>query len=291
MKTKEKCPVCKNSSFQVYLDVKDHMISKEEFTIVKCRDCGFRFTNPIPSIERIGEYYKSENYISHSSNKRGLINFVYNIVRRYTLKQKVKWVKHETNGIDLLDIGSGTGHFLKVANESGFNGFGIEPDADAREFAHQVNEVRSSDQKELYTISKDRYDVVTMWHVLEHVYDLDTDLKKIHEILKIDGYLIIAVPNAESYDAEYYKEHWAAYDLPRHLYHFTKNDLAKLMLDYNFRLKKVIPMKFDAFYISMLSEKYKKRFFLFGFFIGLLSNFKAKSRGYSSQVYIFEKTY
>lgn len=283
------CPVCLETYFKDFLEVKDHMITKEEFKIVECDSCGFHFTNPIPEADKIGEYYKSEEYISHSSNKKGVINFLYNRVREITLKEKVKWVRNETDGKCLLDIGSGTGHFLKAANDNGFNGIGLEPDPDARDFAHKNNHVRSSSQEELYNIEEGSFDVITMWHVLEHVYDLRKDLKRIDEILKSNGKLFIAVPNMNSYDARYYKEYWAAYDVPRHLYHFTQNDISRLLMDFGFDLKKVIPMKYDAYYVSMLSEKYKKRFSLLGVFRGLISNFKAKKYGYSSQVYVFEK--
>ncbi|WP_107039734.1 class I SAM-dependent methyltransferase [Brumimicrobium mesophilum] len=283
------CPVCENNSFKDFLEVKDHMITKEKFLIVECNSCGFHFTNPIPTPDKIGEYYKSEEYISHSSNKKGMINFLYNTVREITLKEKVKWIKNETNGKELLDIGSGTGHFLKTVNDAGFVGIGLEPDADAREFAHKNNHVRSSSQEELYNIDENSFDVVTMWHVLEHVYDLRKDLKRIEEILKSNGKFFIAVPNMSSYDARYYKEDWAAYDVPRHLYHFTERDISKLLAEFGFDLKKVIPMKYDAYYVSMLSEKYKNRFSLLGVLQGFVSNMKAKKYGYSSQVYVFEK--
>jgi 2-polyprenyl-3-methyl-5-hydroxy-6-metoxy-1,4-benzoquinol methylase len=290
MKEIRHCPVCQESSFDLFLDVKDHMITKEQFKIVECKNCGFHFANPIPTADEIGKYYKSDEYISHSSNKKGLINFLYNIVRKVTLQKKLKWVKHETSGKNLLDIGSGTGHFLKVANKSGFHGAGIEPDNDARDFAHKTNHVRSSPQETLYEIENESIDVITMWHVLEHVYDLRKDVQKIHDLLVSNGQLFIAVPNMASYDAQYYKEFWAAYDVPRHLYHFQQHDISRFMLDFGLDLKKVIPMKYDSYYVSMLSEKYKRRFSPFGFILGFISNRKAKKYGYSSQVYVFEKS-
>ena len=284
------CPVCEETYFKDFLEVTDYMITKEKFKIVECDSCGFHFTNPIPEADKIGEYYKSEAYVSHSSNKKGLINYLYNKVREITLKEKVKWVLNETDGKALLDIGSGTGHFLKAVNENGFKGIGLEPDAEARDFAHKNNHVRSSSQEELYNIEDRSFDVITMWHVLEHVYDLRKDLQKIHDILKSGGKLFIAVPNMNSYDARFYKEFWAAYDVPRHLYHFKQNDISRLLLDFGFDLKKVIPMKYDSYYVSMLSEKYRKQFSFLGVFIGFISNRKAKKYGYSSQVYVFEKT-
>lgn len=289
MKTNKKCLVCEFEEFEHFMNVKDHMITKETFKIVKCSNCGFHFTNPIPDANDIGAYYKSEEYISHSSSKKGVINFLYNIVRNHTLKQKVKWLRNAKVGNKLLDVGSGTGHFLRTAKNNGFEGFGIEPDEDARTFAHKEHHVRSCDQKELYNVDSKSIDVITMWHVLEHVYDLEKDVNEMKRILKESGKLFIAVPNLESYDANYYKQFWAAYDVPRHLYHFRKVDVESFFLRMGFELEKVIPMRFDSYYVSMLSEKYKKRFKLFGFVIGFISNRKAKKHGYSSQVYVIRK--
>ena len=194
-----------------------------------------------------------------------------------------------TDGRKLLDIGSGTGHFLKTANNKGFTGYGIEPDTDARDYAHREHHVRSSAQEELYNMESKSVDVITMWHVLEHVYHLEKDVEEIQRILDSSGKLFIGVPNMGSYDAKFYGKFWAAYDVPRHLYHFQKTDISKLFLNKGFSLEKVIPMRYDSYYVSMLSEKYKKRPSIFGFVIGFISNMKAKKNGYSSQVYVFEK--
>lgn len=289
MKTITSCPICENTSFNKFLDVKDHFLTKEKFTIVECKECGFHFTNPIPTEDKIGEYYKSEKYVSHNSNKGGIINFIYNIVRKRTLDEKARIVRHETEGDSLLDFGSGSGHFLKAVNEFGFNGVGIEPSQEARDYAHKSKGVKSSDVEVFHKYEKNRFDIVTMWHVLEHIPNLEQDLKQLHHILKYNGKLIIAVPNMNSYDAKHYKRFWAAYDVPRHLYHFRQTDVARLLLKHDFQLRKVIPMKYDAYYISMLSEKYRSRIMPFGIIIGFISNLKAKTFGYSSQIYVFEK--
>lgn len=289
MKEITNCPICEHENHSLYLEVMDHMITKESFKIVRCEHCGFHFTNPIPKEADIGAYYKSDAYVSHSSSSKGLINFLYNIVRNKTLKDKVRWVSNVTKGDNLLDIGSGTGHFLKVANKKGFKGFGLEPDPDARDFAKATNNISCYTQEELYKIKTSSVDVITMWHVLEHVYELNKDVATMSKILKPTGHVFIAVPNMESFDAHYYKSFWAAYDVPRHLYHFRKNDINRLMDKHGFKLKKIIPMKYDAFYVSMLSEKYKGNFSIKGIITGFKSNIKAKKLGYSSQVYVFEK--
>ncbi|SFT84388.1 Methyltransferase domain-containing protein [Lishizhenia tianjinensis] len=283
---REECPVCGKTEFTHFMDVKDHMITKEDFVIVECDDCKFHFTNPIPSKENIGPYYKSEEYISHSSSNKGIVNFLYNKVRVKTLRQKLRWLASETDGKHLLDIGAGTGHFLKVAENSGYTVTGIEPDADARAFCKREHGIELHPQTDLYKLEDNSADVITMWHVLEHVYDLQKDIQEIKRILKPGGVLFVAVPNMASYDAEYYKEYWAAYDVPRHLYHFKKKDIDKLFCLNDIKLCKVLPMKFDSFYVSMLSEKYKGGNIIKAAIIGLLSNLRSKKGGFSSQVYV-----
>lgn len=289
MKDIQSCPVCESTSFKDFLDVKDHMITQEVFKIVVCDNCGFHFTNPVPDASVISKYYKSEKYISHSSSKKGFTNFLYHIVRKRTLKDKVNWIKKETDGKRLLDIGSGSGHFLNVANKNGFNVDGLEPDDDARKFAKKHNNIEAKPQSELYNIENNTYDVVTMWHVLEHVYELRKDVQRISEIIKTNGKLFVALPNMNGFDAHYYNHFWSGYDVPRHLYHFKKEDIIRLMEQFNFKFKKVIPMKYDAYYISMLSEKYRKRLSIFGIIIGFVSNAMHKKYGYASQVYVFKK--
>ena len=286
MKSLETCPVCSHNTFEKHLDVVDHMITKEPFTIVRCTSCGFHFTQPRPEENVIGNYYKSEEYVSHSSSNKGIINTLYGLVRNKTLRQKVNWVSSFAKGKELLDVGCGTGHFLHAAQTKGFHAIGLEPDEDARKFAQEQNNVKVCPLTELYTLRENTFDVITMWHVLEHVYHLNEDIAQLKGLLKNNGYLFVAVPNMNSYDAFYYKEFWAAYDVPRHLYHFKKPDIERLFLNHGFDLKQIIPMKYDAYYVSMLSEKYKKGSMINAVLRGFLSNLKSKKLGYSSQVYV-----
>lgn len=284
------CPLCGQKEFKDVLLVKDHMITKESFQIRQCSACGFHFTNPRPSPEEIGRYYKSEEYVSHSSSKKGIINKLYNWVRKYTLRQKVKLLERVSPGKELLDVGAGTGHFLNACKQKGFHVEGLEPDKDAARFAREAFQLELKSLDSLRGIPAASKDVITMWHVLEHVYDLQADFSDLVRILKDDGVLIIAVPNPESFDARYYGEYWAAYDVPRHLYHFSEKDIAQLARIHGLVLKAVLPMKFDSFYVSMLSEKYKGGSLLRAFRIGLKSNEKAASTGgYSSQIYVLSK--
>ena len=283
------CPICNKTSFNNFLETKDHMITKELFSIVSCASCGFHFTNPIPDRDNIGDYYKSEVYVSHSSSKKGFINRLYNSVRKRTLKQKVNWINANSNGRKLLDLGCGTGHFLRAAIDAGFNGIGVEPDDDARSFAQSENNISPLTQCELYNLEKGSFDVITMWHVLEHVYDLKKDVEKLTQLLTEKGTIFIAVPNMNSYDARKYKSFWAAYDVPRHLYHFQENDIRNLFIQFDFELTKVLPMKFDSYYVSMLTEKYLGGSFFKALFSGFISNRKGKKYGFSSQVYVLKR--
>lgn len=283
------CPACNAQGFTHQMVVKDHFLTKEDFSLLKCDNCSLMYTYPRPSIDRIGDYYKSEAYVSHSSTKRGLVNSVYNIVRNYTLNRKVKMVRSLVLEKQLLDIGAGTGHFLKRAQDNGFSVLGLEPDEDARRVAKEQNNVRLESLEQLHVLKAESYDAVTMWHVLEHVYNLKTDLEKITSLVRKAGVLIIAVPNSTSFDANYYQEFWAAYDVPRHLYHFSPETIKPLIEQFDLKLEKQLPMKFDAYYVSMLSEKYKGGSLINALRIGFLSNLRAGVARSSSQIYIFRK--
>ena len=232
------CPSCGAQSFSTYLTVKDHFLSKEEFTLEHCDSCSLVFTNPRPTLDRIGDYYKSEEYVSHSSTKKGLVNKVYNWVRSYTLKKKIGLLNELTAGKTLLDIGAGTGHFLSKAKGSGYTVLGLEPDEDARKVALSENGIELKDLSLLHDLDQS-FDIVSMWHVLEHVYNLQEDLTKISSLVKQKGVLIIAVPNYTSFDAQYYKEYWAAYDVPRHLYHFSPRSIIPLVESKGLKFEKM----------------------------------------------------
>lgn len=292
MKNYDKCPVCEHSSFKPYLECKDYTTSQEKFKIVECNNCGFAFTNPIPLENKIGEYYESSDYISHSNTSKGIINTLYQIVRNITLNRKVNLIKSLSKGKKILDIGSGTGEFLNACKKSNLTVEGIEPSELGRKKSKENYGLEVYDESSLDAYNDKTFDYISLWHVLEHVYHLNSRIETIRRILKDDGHLIVAVPNRNSFDAEHYKEFWAAYDVPRHLYHFTPKDIELLFNKHHFEVIKVLPMKFDSFYVSMLSEKYKlgKGNILNAFRLGLKSNFKGvKNKTYSSQIYIIKK--
>jgi SAM-dependent methyltransferase len=283
------CPCCGGSRFAPYLSCKDYTVSGESFSIVNCSDCNFKFTNPRPSDTVIGNYYKSDDYISHSDTKKGIVAKLYHVVRSYTLKQKENLLlKHVSRGT-LLDYGCGTGMFLKHCKSTGWSVEGIEPDSHARAMA-AAGDFKVYGDPFSIDLSK-KYDAITLWHVLEHVGEIERTIAFLKERLNPSGVLIVAVPNYNSFDARFYKEHWAAYDLPRHFYHFDENSLQRIMKKGGFSLVRSIPMKFDSFYVSLLSEKYLsgKARLLKAFWIGLKSNLVAKSASeYSSVIYVLK---
>ena len=251
------CPICHSKENKYFLTCIDKTVSEEKFNIVKCGKCDFHFTNPIPFEKNIANYYKSENYISHSDTAASLQDKLYHLIRKYTVKQKTKLIQSVNNGKtdSLLDIGCGTGYFLQYAQKKGWVIHGFEPDGGARKIAEENTGHIIWDSIE--RIQHQTFKIITLWHVLEHVYDLSHSLKLIKESLHKDGKLIIAVPNYESFDAGVYQQYWAAYDVPRHLYHFSKKTLTHILNNYNLTIQEIRPMYFDSYYVSLISEKYK----------------------------------
>ena len=256
------CTICNSSKTSKVFDAVDHFSTRETFPIYYCKNCGFRFTNNFPSEDSIGRYYDSPDYISHSDSKSGLINRLYHFFRKQMLKKKVNLVSKyvapkQKSNIHLLDIGSGTGYFLNAAKERGYTVTGIEKDSNARDYAITNFALDIKDEQSLWSIENDSFDVITLWHVLEHMENLNEVVAKINSILKPDGVVILALPNHNSHDAKKYKGYWAAYDVPRHLWHFTPDTVEKLLGKHLFNIIKQKTMPLDAFYISMLSEKYR----------------------------------
>lgn len=287
------CPVCKNESIKPVLTAKDHTVSGETFTIAECGMCGLRYTLNAPSEDKIGPYYQSSAYISHSNTKKGVINLLYHIARFFTMMSKEKLVKKASKrqvGM-LLDIGSGTGTFAHTMERAGWNVVGLEPDPEARKQAIKKYNCDIYPSDELFRLPEQTYSVITMWHVLEHVHQLDEYVDRMKHLLAPTGKLIIAVPNYTSKDAAIYKEFWASYDVPRHLYHFSPNSMRMLMKRHGMQVIGTRRMWLDSFYISLLSEKYKKGFFLKGIWNGLVSNFNAllHKEQCSSLVYVIER--
>lgn len=289
------CPVCGSPDIKNVLSVKDYTVSNETFVIAECNSCSLRFTQDVPDAASIAPYYKSENYISHTNTSKGLINRLYQSVRKRTLKQKRRLIER-ASGIKkgrLLDVGSGTGAFANEMQQAGWQVTGLEPDADARAVGKQSYNIDLADIGQFYQLRESSYDIITMWHVLEHVHDLQGYIAKLKLLMTENGKLFIAVPNYTSKDAAAYKEQWAAYDVPRHLYHFSPRSMQVLMEKHGLRILQHKPMWYDSFYVSMLSSKYihGKPNLVGAFFKGLGSNLKAMGdvKRCSSVIYIISK--
>jgi 2-polyprenyl-3-methyl-5-hydroxy-6-metoxy-1,4-benzoquinol methylase len=290
MEKLDHCPVCGKTSFKEFLNGKDFFLTGQPFTVVECTACGFRFTNPRPDEGEIRPYYESPDYIAHKADKGTLIEAIYKVVRKFALRNKYRIVKSSSSGNKILDIGCGTGEFLHFCKQKGLITTGIEPNLQARNFATGQYGLNVYDETYLKKIPSASFDIITLWHVLEHVHQLKEYLQQILFLLKRDGTLIIALPNSESWDAKTYEQFWAAYDLPRHLYHFTPETLKMLVEKTGFSLSETAPLKIDSFYISLLSEKYKtgSQNFMGALINGLRSNHFAKrhKNNYSSLIYI-----
>lgn len=288
------CPLCNSSSFEAALNVKDHTVSQETFQIQKCRQCQFLFTSPVP--ENLAPYYQSPQYISHSNQAAGITDHLYKLARNFTLTWKTRLINkyNRNNDKSLLDFGCGTGAFLAAAKKSNWSIAGVEPADHPRSIAS--NETQTDIKASLNELNQKKYNTITLWHVLEHIPALHQTVQHLSSLLDDHGTIFIAVPNHNSQDAQHYQQHWAAYDTPRHLWHFTQPNMQQLLTQHQLKLVATVPMKLDAYYVSILSEKYKHdnkpslSSLLIGMFHGMQSNIAAAStHEYSSLIYIARK--
>lgn len=281
------CPVCGRKEFAHHLSVKDFTATGEVFNIKRCAQCKLLITTPRPDTASISKYYQSSQYISHTGGGKSMMDRVYRAVRERTIKSKLALINRYQQKLNLLDYGCGTGQFLETCKDAGWTVTGVEPSEEARLQIRKDIQVYDDLSKATTQVN-----AITMWHVLEHVHALDETLARLRSILTNNGTIFIAVPNPESYDAVKYKEHWAGYDVPRHLWHFNKYNLKELLNKHNLRLKAIEPMKYDSYYVSLLSERYKYpnssslARTASAVTTGLLSNMKAGKENYSSLIYI-----
>lgn len=284
------CPICNHIDIANVIHTKDYSLTNESFDIIECAQCSLRYTFPIPSFENIAPYYNFSDYISHTDTKDGWMNQLYHIVRNRTLHQKSSWVQSLFTGFKgkLLEVGAGTGAFANCMKEKQWEVTALEPDAASRQKAMDNYHLQLQVPDTLYQLPDASHDVICLWHVLEHVHDLKGYMKAFKSILKPNGRLIIAVPNYTSFDAQFYNKYWAAYDVPRHLYHFSPQSIQYLIKQFDLQLVQIKPMWFDSYYVSLLSEKYKKSGWLGvlrAFFIASISNCKAfRNPQYASSI-------
>lgn len=289
------CPICLSTELGYDFTCTDYFLSRETFPIVKCVRCSFTFTQDHPDEKEAERYYESEDYISHSDTSEGLTNKLYRLARNFMLERKVRLIRKitGTRSGNILDIGSGTGYFANAMKKAGWQAEGIEINKKAREFSIAEFGLNIYDTSELSSLKSGSYDCITLWHVLEHFHDPDTYMAEVSRLLTPGGSCIIALPNSNSYDALYYREFWAAWDVPRHLWHFTPESFRKYCEKSSFELLKTYSLPFDVFYISILSERYKRagRGFTRGMFNGMrfwfLSMFNKKRA--SSLIYVIRR--
>jgi 2-polyprenyl-3-methyl-5-hydroxy-6-metoxy-1,4-benzoquinol methylase len=290
------CPACGANAIQKVLSAKDYTVSQRFFEIWECRQCTLRFTQYVPAAEDIGPYYRSENYISHTDTRQGMVNRLYHIVRRRTLRSKQQLIESVAGAGtgNLLDVGAGTGAFLFHMKQHGWQVYGCEPDPATRERAAAQYQLNLVPPDQLWQMAAGSMNVITLWHVLEHVHRLQDYMVQLKKLLKPGGHLLIAVPNYTSRDAARYGAAWAAYDVPRHLYHFSPAAMKQLIIKHGLQLKAIKPMWFDSFYVSMLSEQYKtgKQNIIKGGIAGFVSNCVAlfNHERCSSLIYIITTT-
>lgn len=289
------CPVCGSGDLQEVLQVKDFTVSQELFPVVACKSCTLLFTQDVPDANSISPYYRSEDYISHTNTSKGLVNKLYQAVRGITMKMKRKLIEKQS-GLkkgSLLDMGCGTGTFIHAMQQSGWLVTGMEPDDTARAAGKQAYGLNIDSPDQFYNLPAESFDVITLWHVLEHVHDLHQYIAQLKKILKPNGRIFIAVPNYQAGEQEVYKAYWAAYDVPRHLYHFSPQSIRVLMQQHQLTVDAYKPMWFDSYYIALLSSRYKngRSNWPGAFWHASMSNLKAlgNTRKCSSVIYVIKK--
>ena len=275
------CPLCSSQEIAHFLSCTDHFVSSEVFNICRCDKCGFIFTQDYPEESDAGHYYESDNYISHSDTNKEITDKMYQFIRRIMLNRKKRIIR-KTTGLStgsILDIGSGTGHFLNTMKLEGWNTKGVEINAKAREYAASCFNIDTISPENIQTLPANSFDCITLWHVLEHFHEPFKFMEEIARLIKPDGVVIIALPNTDSFDSEYYGKEWAAYDVPRHLWHFNPSTFSLFATKNKFSIVEKRYLPFDVFYISILSEKYRgsKFPFLSGTINGLMFSIRSLS--------------
>lgn len=286
------CPICQTDTLIPEFHIKDYFLTQEEFDLLRCTNCGVVITQPFPSPDKIGSYYDSGEYFSHGGNHKGLVPKIYNFIKEINIKSKYRQVTKDLDTGKVLDIGCGIGDFLGYCKSEGWDVSGLEPNEQARKLILKNHQIEVEDVSEISKMAENQFDLVTLFHVLEHVAEPQSMVSEILRILKPGGRLVIALPNYESWDAKHYEAYWAAWDVPRHLFHFSPKAISFFMNEFSIKEEMTKPMVWDAFYVSLLSEKYKgkNRPLVRAAFKGFYSNLKAKQTGnYSSLMYFYRK--
>ncbi|OEK02713.1 hypothetical protein BFP97_14790 [Roseivirga sp. 4D4] len=286
------CPVCGNNQLEFHQEVPDYFGDQESFKLSLCKKCDTLSTNPRPDQTKITKYYKSNSYVSHGDKKGGLFTLLYQRIQLINFKYKLSLLNKYTLNKKHLDFGCGTGSFLNLLSKKGWQVNGVEPDIKARTIAIEQYNIASTFQSLEALPINETFSSISLFHVLEHVHSLEATLNQLISRLDNNGVIILALPNYKSYDAQCYQKFWAGYDVPRHLYHFSQKSIHQLAKNFGLNIVATHPMKFDSYYVSLLSEEYQsgKKNYLKAFLNGFISNKKAKkSNEYSSLIYVLSK--
>ena len=283
----DSCPLCQGSELAPFASATDHLVSGKQFTIIQCKACGFLFTQDAPSNDSIEQYYDSEKYLPHNT-RHGFNSFIYRSVRSVMFNWKHALIQyyHNTRGT-LIDVGAGNGHFMAHMQRSGWDVVGCEQSELARTEAWNRWELHLDGDAMETEYRTGCADVITAWHAIEHIHDLHGLWDRFNNWLKSDGILLVAVPNCFSADAQHYGYTWAAWDVPRHLWHFSINTIHELSQQHGFRLIDIKSLPLDACYIAMLSDQNKFKAIINGLRF-MIKGFSNKQNA-SSLIYIFSK--
>ena len=254
------CPVCHAANSTIFMRVPDRFRPEPgtAYTLVRCVKCSLVYLNPRPVEESSGVFYESSEYTPFVSTgkQRSIMDRVYVAIR----EMNNRWKRRQIEALQpergrLLDVGCGTGEFLQAMHAAGWQVRGVERDAKAAAYAVeqlQLDVVCGS--LDTVPLAPASFDVVTMWHVLEHLYQPHKALMQVRDVLRPGGLLVIAVPNLLSLDARYYRQNWVAFDAPRHVQHFSPKSLRSLCEMHSFAHLRTRMLPFDPFFNALMSE-------------------------------------
>ena len=245
------CIICSSESTSPFLMINDRLANiKEDFQLVKC-ECGLVYLNPRPKFENIKKFYQSHEYDPHKNLKNNFRDKTYKIVQKLTLKWKHKIITSFITTGALLDIGGGRGAFAKFMKEKGWE---VTLQENFGKIDKRINGLHHIKKLEELDCS-DKFDVITLWHSLEHIHDIHALFNKINKFLNPVGILLIAVPNINAPERKFYNKNWAPYDAPRHLYHFNLSSLTLLCSNYGYEIVQKFSLYQDTPYNILLSIK------------------------------------
>jgi len=272
------CIICNSTINSPYIEVLDRFSCKS-FQIVKC-ECGFKFLSPRPKFSGITYYYENDDYDPHRLENKSIFHTVYGWVQKIALRWKFKHISKFIRSGNLLDIGGGGGRFCSYFKSKGWR-VSLQDNSSKARFLAQEADI------ETYTllseIQSQQFDLITMWHSLEHIHAIDALFQNVNRLTSDDGFLVVAVPNINAPERKFLGKDWAPWDAPRHLYHFNYAQLSKLLRKYGWKIEFSMPMIQDTPYNILLSLNIKSPLeLIWGGFVLLYSLIKITIGGVNS---------